>query len=279
MPRSVVQLLQTKLGAVGLFVEGIADAADRVRHSALQADTLIAFLQHEKTTKTERDNCMAMVVSDARLEDDDRRRLLEATAESKKARQDGQKWSPQILNILTRTDWGNWKSRGAEQADDALDEMIIRIQNLGGKNISEPDKKLVTAAWMYICGFGENAQQRAFLKQRFKTRFDTMMRGFTPKVYMTELLPMEEVKAIHPTLFNRAYTDANPPIRMPEEHYMGVTTLDALMNCRGGGGGIAAAAFATQAQGATSWMGQQPFALTAGAGESQLFSGAASGMG
>ena len=117
------------------------------------------------------------------------------------------------------------------------------------------------------------------MQQRFKTRFDTLMRGFTPTVYMTQLLPMEEVKALHPTLFNRAYTDANPPIRMPEEHCAGVMTLDALMNCRGGGGGFAAAAFATEAQGATAWMGQQPFALTAGAGESQFFSGAASGIG
>ena len=206
--------------------------AERVRHSALHADTLIAFLQHEKTTKSDRDNCMALVVNDARLEQYDRGRLLEAIADAKRARQDGQKWGPQILNIFTMTDWDNWKRRGAEQADDTLDEIIIRIQNLGGKNISEPDKKLVTAAWMYICGFGENARRRAFLTQRFKTRFDTMMRGFTPKVYMTELLPMEEVKALHPTLFNRAYTDANPPIRMPEEHYMGVTTLDALMSCR-----------------------------------------------
>ena len=72
MVRSVVQLFQPKLGAVGLFVEGITDAAERVRHSALQADTLIAFLQHEKTTNTDRDNCMAMVVNDARLEQYDR---------------------------------------------------------------------------------------------------------------------------------------------------------------------------------------------------------------
>ena len=85
---------------------------------------------------------MAMVVSDARLEDDDRRRLLEAIAESKGARQDGQKWSPQILNIFTRTDWDNWKSRGAEQADDTLDEMIIRIQNVGGKNFRNQTRSL-----------------------------------------------------------------------------------------------------------------------------------------
>ena len=51
------------------------------------------------------------------------------------------------------------------------------------------------------------------------------------------------------------------------------------MKCRGGGRGIAAAAFATESQGATPWMGQQPLALTAGVGESQLFSGAASEMG
>ena len=82
-----------------------------------------------------------------------------------------------------------------------MDEMIVRIRNLGGKNISEPDKKLVTAAWLHICGFGENAQRRAIMKLKFKTRFDTLMRGFTPKVYMTKLLPVEEVKrSIRPCL-------------------------------------------------------------------------------
>ena len=117
----MVQLCQSKLGAVGLFVEGITDAAERVMHSALHADTLIAFLQHEKTTKSDRDNCMALVVSDARLEQDDRRRLLEAIADAKRARHDVQKWGPQILNIFTRTDWDIWKRRGAAQADDTLD--------------------------------------------------------------------------------------------------------------------------------------------------------------
>ena len=140
MLRSVVQLFQSKLGAVGLFVEGITDAAERVRHSSVQSDTLIAFLQQEKTTKADRDNCMALVVDDPRLEQEDRRRLLTAIAAGPKARQDGQKWSPQILNIFTSTDWETWKTRGPQHADDTLDEMIIRIQNLGGKNISEPDK-------------------------------------------------------------------------------------------------------------------------------------------
>ena len=83
---------------------------------------------------------MALVVDDPRLEQEDRRRLLTAISAGPRARQDGQKWSPQILNIFTSTDWDNWKRRGAEHADDTLDEMVIRIQNLGGKNISEPDK-------------------------------------------------------------------------------------------------------------------------------------------
>ena len=61
MRRSVVQQFHSKLGAVGLFVEGITDAAERVRHSSVRADTLIAFLQHEKMTKAYRDNCMAFV--------------------------------------------------------------------------------------------------------------------------------------------------------------------------------------------------------------------------
>ena len=43
--RSVVQQFHSKLGAVGLFVEGITDAAERVRQSSVQSDTLIAFLQ------------------------------------------------------------------------------------------------------------------------------------------------------------------------------------------------------------------------------------------
>ena len=149
---------------------------------------------------------MALVVDDPRLEPEDRRRLLTAITAGPRARQDGQKWIPEILNIFRSTDWDNWKRRGAEQADDTLDEMVIRIQNLGGKNISEPDKKLVTAAWLHICGFGENAQRRAIMKLKFKTGFDTLMRGFTPTVYMTQLHPMEEVKALHQTMFNRAYT-------------------------------------------------------------------------
>ena len=153
---------------------------------------------------------MALVVEDTRLEQEDRRRLLTAITAGPKARQDGQKWSPEILNIFTSTDWETWKRRGAQHADDTLDEMIIRIQNLGGKNISEPDKKLVTAAWLHICGFGENAQRRVIMKRKFKTRFDTLMRGFTPKVYMTTLLPMESMKPHHPTLYYNAYTDENP---------------------------------------------------------------------
>ena len=90
-PRTVAQQFSTKLGAVGLYVEGIADAAERRSASALHAANLIAFLKQEKTTKTDRDYCMAMVVNDGRLEQDDRRRLLAAIADAKKARQDGQK--------------------------------------------------------------------------------------------------------------------------------------------------------------------------------------------
>ena len=141
MPRSVVQQFHSKLGAVGLFVEGITDAAERVRQSSVQSDSLIAFLQQKNTTKADRDNCMALVVEDTRLEQEDRRRLLKAITDGPKARQDGQKWSPAILNIFTSTDWETWKTRGPQHADDTLDEMITRIQNLGGKNISEHDKK------------------------------------------------------------------------------------------------------------------------------------------
>ena len=132
MPLTLQRRFQTKLGAVGLLVEGITDAAERAKRSALHADTLVAFLQHEKTTKTDGDHCMAMVVNDAGLEQDDRIRLLEAIADAKRARRDGQTWGPQILNIFTRTDWDTWKRRGGAQANDTLDEMVVRIQNLGG---------------------------------------------------------------------------------------------------------------------------------------------------
>ena len=140
MARSVVEKSQTKLGAVGLFVDGITDAAERVKQSSVQSDSLIAFLQQEKSTKADKDNCMALVIENTSLEQVDRRRLLTAISAGPKARQDGQKWSPAILNIFTSTDWGTWKTRGPQHADGTLDEMVIRIQNLGGKNISEPDK-------------------------------------------------------------------------------------------------------------------------------------------
>ena len=47
MTRSMVEKFQTKLGAVGLFVNGITEQADRVRQSSVQSDSLIAFLQQE----------------------------------------------------------------------------------------------------------------------------------------------------------------------------------------------------------------------------------------
>ena len=104
----MVERFQTKLGAVGLFVDGITDAAERVKQSSVQSDSLIAFLQQEKSTKSDRDNCMALVVEDTRLEQEDRRRLLTAINAGPKARQDGQKWSPAILDIFTSTDWETW---------------------------------------------------------------------------------------------------------------------------------------------------------------------------
>ena len=51
MPRPVVETFQTNLGAVGLFVDGITDAAERVRQSSVQSDSLIAVLQQEKRRK------------------------------------------------------------------------------------------------------------------------------------------------------------------------------------------------------------------------------------
>ena len=48
MPRSMVERFQSKLGAVGLFVGAIRDAAERVKQSSVQSDSLIAFLQQEK---------------------------------------------------------------------------------------------------------------------------------------------------------------------------------------------------------------------------------------
>ena len=52
MPRSMVERFQTKLGAVGLFVGAIRDAAERVKQSSVQSDSLIAFLQHEKNDES-----------------------------------------------------------------------------------------------------------------------------------------------------------------------------------------------------------------------------------
>ena len=52
MPRSMAERFQTKLGAVGLFVDGITDAAERVKQSSVQSDSLIAFLQQEKTNES-----------------------------------------------------------------------------------------------------------------------------------------------------------------------------------------------------------------------------------
>ena len=171
MPSTVAQQFQTKLGAVSLFVESADDAAERIRQSELHTHTLIEFLLTEKLTKTDKDNCMAMVVSDERLEITDRKRLLTAINDAKLTRNEGQKWGAAILDIFTSSDWASWTERGAAYADDIMDEIIIRVRNLGGKNISEPDKKTLTAVWLHVCtggNLGDTHQRRAIALIRLK---------------------------------------------------------------------------------------------------------------
>lgn len=90
MPRTVAQPFHTKLGAARLTIESIADAAELVGESKLHTDTLVASLNQKNMMKAARHNCIAMVVNDERLEQDGRRRLLEALADAKNTRLAGQ---------------------------------------------------------------------------------------------------------------------------------------------------------------------------------------------
>ena len=97
---------------------------------------MIRCLQGSKMTASEREQCCATVVADPGVLAADRSRLLDCINELKAARRDGQKWGAAILNIFTEEDWRRWKSMGAGYSNEILEQMIVRVRNLGGKNVA-----------------------------------------------------------------------------------------------------------------------------------------------
>ena len=63
-------------------------------------------------------------------------------------RREEQKWASGLLGIFTQEEWTRWKAAGLDGMDWSLDQMIARVKSLGGKNLCEYTKKMLTAIWL-----------------------------------------------------------------------------------------------------------------------------------
>ena len=101
------------------------------------------------------------------------------------------------------------KAMGQIQQDDVANLLINKMKRLGGKNLSEPDKKFLNAMWMHLRGdalkVGPSGRDMAFL--RIKDKLARAMRDFEPAVYFETLPPMRQLKESHRDLYERLFPD------------------------------------------------------------------------
>ena len=133
---SLAQSFRAKYGATALHVAN-EKPEQRVKKSAEQTDGLIRFLKIARITKKDREQCVAVVVSDEHLMAADRCRLLDALSEVRASRRICQKWVHTILNIFTQKDWDTWRTQGQPFRHDILKYMLVRVRNVAGQHVGD----------------------------------------------------------------------------------------------------------------------------------------------
>ena len=228
-----------RFGAATLHLQTCDDAEIRIARSTQQAESLTAMLAESKITAVEKDDLAALVVTTTDgWSASDRSKILRCIdAACKPKRRNGQVWSHNILNIFTDEEWNRWKENGLSGMNDTLVEICARIKNIGGKNLCEPDKKLLTAMWLSLRGDGRQltSSGRKLAQDSFSSKLARTLRGFEPSVYLEELPSLEEFETRYPVLYAATYCAGKPPVRMPVDLLPEVMFLDAAMKCRGHG--------------------------------------------
>ena len=157
-----------------------------------------------------------------------------------KRRRPSQNWGTEILNVFTADELDRWTKAGLAGMNEIAMDLVARMKSLGGKNLSEPDKKLLTAIWLHFRGDGVSLGRigRQSAKSSFLALFSRSMKSFEPEAYMETLPPMGQLSTSHPEVYMAAYDEE--PVRMPAKDVSQIMLLDHAMSCRGLGFEIAA---------------------------------------
>ena len=237
---SVAQQFRVRFGAATLHLS-VCEPDRRAAFSHEQAHALKALMKGGQPLKPQEQEALTAIVvgaDDRGWEPADRASLLTSIEEASMRRRRSQTWSSRLLGIFTEEEWACWKARGRSGMDETLLEMINRVKSLGGKNLCEHSKKLLTAVWLHLRGDGREIERvgRELALAQVKARFSRAVRDFNPKFYLEELPSIEELPTLHPALYAAAYTSGKPPKKITGDDNSAIMALDTPMKCRGGGG-------------------------------------------
>ncbi len=233
-----VKQFRLKFRAASLFLSSGCCAAERVAKSGEQAAALCTLLSEGLPIKhAEHDELCELVLSTAEgWESSDRLSLVQALARSLgHKRREEQKWAHALLGIFTEEEWTRLKAVGPTSMDEALEQIIARVQSIGGKNLCEYSKKMLTAIWLHLRGDGlrMNRTERSMCQLQLKSRLARKLRGYNPVTYI-ETLDLEQIRQRQPAMYLGAY-GASSPCPVPCDDQARILYLDGLMQCRGVG--------------------------------------------
>jgi len=210
-------------------------ADQRAARATEQVQALVALLENSPNLKSAEKTALDALIIDRGegWSDTDRAFLLDAVARATEQRRKAQKWGDAMLRIFTANEWQRWKAIGVAGMGESSSEIIARVKSLGGKNLSEYDKKLLAAVWLHVRGDGRMTN-RATALQQFKNTFSRATRFFEPAVYLEVLPPVHEIENFYPDLYVNAYTANDPPSQLSDADVGDIKYLDMLMRCRSG---------------------------------------------
>ena len=241
MASTVEQQFRVRFGAASLHLR-VCEPQRQAAMSAEQTRGLVELLKGGgRLTPWLHQQLTAIVVEPSAQGwvSSDRAALLECIDDlALKKRRTSQLWGMALLSIFTEDEWRRWKEADATtNYCNTLDEMISRVKLLGGKNLCEYSKKVLTAVWLHLRGdgrgigmTGREAAQMYVKKQLLKAT-----RDFHPTIYLEKLPALDKFAEEQPALLAAAYTTQKPPKQIPPEDCADIMVLDAAMQCRGGG--------------------------------------------
>ena len=147
-----------------------------------------------------------------------------------------------FLEFFTQDNWT--KLLEEEPSSDAtLNLIIARVIRLGGRNVCEHTKKLMTSLWLFLVEpdlmrltYWHKKRQFDYLKKEYRRVVER-----TPRCPVkVKILPVspEELAMKNPEVYNRAFSaqKGDGPMRCPLD-LVKLRALDASYRCRGGGPG------------------------------------------